>query len=60
MIRTGEKQNKQIIFYSLLIPWVNYLLVTFVREQYELKHMILYDKISSKVNSNFCFTLTLL
>lgn len=38
MIRTGEKQNKQIIFYSLLIPWVNYVLVTFVREQYELKH----------------------
>lgn len=53
MIKTGEKQNKQITLCSLLIPHMNYLLVTFVGEQHELKHMILNGKIVSyKVNNN--------
>lgn len=52
MIKTGEKYNKQVTLYSLLISCMNYLLVTFVRKQHELKRMILCDKIMScKVNS---------
>ena len=35
---------------------MNYLLVTFIREQHEVKPMMLYDKIMfNKVNRNFCF-----
>lgn len=57
---TDGKQNKQVTLYSLLAPCMNYLSVTFITGQYELKHMILYDKIMPYNVNNSHFTLTLL